>query len=63
MVPILNIARLYLIGMMLYGIISGNILFWGGWKNKTQEKGMYYTGLLGYSIVLYTITKSISLFE
>lgn len=55
MLPVLNIAIVYLIGMMVYAIISGNILFWGGWKNKIQEKGMYYTGLLCYGIVLFTI--------
>jgi hypothetical protein len=63
MLPILNIARLYLIGMMVYAMIRGSILFWGGWQYKKQNKRMYYGGLLSYSIVLFTIIKSIRVFE
>ncbi len=63
MVPVLNIAMVYLIGMMAYAVTTGNILFWGGWQHKKQDKGMYYTGLICYGIVLFTIIKSIRALE
>jgi len=41
--------------MMVYAIVTGNILYWGGWKNRTQDKGMYYSGLLSYAFILFIL--------
>jgi hypothetical protein len=63
MITILNLGMLYLVGMMIYAILTGNILYWGGWQHRIQNKGMYYGGLFSYGIVLYTLNLIKSLEE
>lgn len=55
MITILSLCIFYLVGMMVYAIVTGNILYWGGWKNRTQDKGMYYSGLLSYAFILFIL--------
>lgn len=55
MITILSCCIYYLAGMMLYAIVTGRLLYWGGWKSRTQNKGMYYSGLCSYTFVLFIL--------
>lgn len=63
MITILNICITYLLGMIVYAIFSGNILYWGAWRNRIQDKWQYYSGLIAHLLILVLMLHMRSLAE